>query len=489
MNAAHVRQSGIARLLSLLGQPQHSYRPTTEIFLDLNVNRVADNLNLAVNGGERGAENRPSADAETFDDVEHQVVEFVETHKQDAHSIYLEHLHTYDERLTALNFEERFAIIQQAAPELVGEFRAEAALGRDELFSLRRRLYDSEQERDDFRRRHKLARPARLSSQGKTLLKVGILAVLFVIEVIINGNFLAKSNPQGLLGGAVQAVSFAALNIIASFLCGLVPIRLVNRRNFFLKLIGLLSAIAYLAFAIGLNLTLAHLREIPPAVNGDVGQEVMIQLLKTPLVLNDIISWVFFGIGFIFSLVAMTDGLLFTDPYFGYASLEQRCNEARAQYTEGKAELIERLREIRDAASEAMNGAARDLSVRRGEFDSIIQARGRLAQRFAEHQNHIERSCRALLAIYREANRKARTTPAPAYFARPYSMDRIVYVGTDRDETARDQLRQSILEAQDILNRQIQAIHEAFDEAVRSYREIDDLIPESKRGPSAAKTA
>jgi len=489
MNAAHVRQSGIARLLSLLGQPQHSYRPTTEIFLDLNVNRVADSLNLAVNGGERGAENRPSADAETFDDVEHQVVEFVETHKQDAHSIYLEHLHTYDERLTALNFEERFAIIQQAAPESVGEFRAEAALGRDELFSLRRRLYDSEQERDDFRRRHKLARPARLSSQGKTLLKVGILAVLFVIEVIINGNFLAKSNPQGLLGGAVQAVSFAALNIIASFLCGLVPIRLVNRRNFFLKLIGLLSAIAYLAFAIGLNLTLAHLREIPPAVNGDVGQEVMIQLLKTPLVLNDILSWVFFGIGFIFSLVAMTDGLLFTDPYFGYASLEQRCNEARAQYTEGKAELIERLREIRDAASEAMNGAARDLSVRRGEFDSIIQARGRLAQRFAEHQNHIERSCRALLAIYREANRKARTTPAPAYFARPYSMDRIVYVGTDRDETARDQLRQSILEAQDILNRQIQAIHEAFDEAVRSYREIDDLIPESKRGPSAAKTA
>jgi hypothetical protein len=136
-----------------------------------------------------------------------------------------------------------------------------------------------------------------------------------------------------------------------------------------------------------------------------------------------------------------------------------------------------------------MNGAARDLSVRRGEFDSIVQARGRLAQRFAEHQNHIERSCRALLAIYREANRKARTTPAPSYFAKPYNMDRIVYVGTDRDETARDQLRQSILEAQDILKSQIQAIHEAFDEAVRSYREIDDLIPESPRGPSAAKKA
>ena len=489
MNAAQGKQSAIARLLGLLGQPQHSYRPSTEIFLDLNVNRVADNLNLAAGGAERGAENRPSAEAETLDDIEHQVVELIESHKQDSHSIFLEHLHTYDERLTALNFEERFAIIQQAAPESVGEFRAEATLGRDELFSLRRRLYDSEQERDDFRRRHRLNRPARLSSQGKTLLKVGILAILFVIEVVINGNFLAKSNLQGLLGGAVQAVSFAALNIIASFLCGLVPIRLINRRNFFVKLVGLLSFIVYLGFAIGLNLTLAHLREMPPTVNGDVGQEVMTVLLKTPLILNDVISWVFFGIGLIFSLIAMTDGLLFTDPYFGYGSLEQRCNEARAQYTEGKAELVERLREIRDEASEAMNGAARDLSVRRGEFDSIVQARGRLAQRFAEHQNHIERSCRALLAIYREANRKARTEPAPGYFARPYTMDRIVYVGSDRDETARDQLRQSILATQDILNRQIQAIHEAFDEAVRSYREIDDLIPESKRGPSAAKTA
>ena len=123
---------------------------------------------------------------------------------------YLEHLHTYDERLIGLNFEERFAVIQQAAPEAVGDFRAEAALGRDELFALRRRLHDSELEREHFRKRHKIVRPARLSSTGKTLLKIGVLAVLFVVEVVINGSFLAKSNEQGLLGGAIQAVSFAA---------------------------------------------------------------------------------------------------------------------------------------------------------------------------------------------------------------------------------------------------------------------------------------
>ena len=47
----------------------------------------------------------------------------------------------------------------------------------------------------------------------------------------------------------------------------MVLIRLVNRRNYLLKLVGVLSFLAYLAFAIALNLTLSHLREIPPAVS------------------------------------------------------------------------------------------------------------------------------------------------------------------------------------------------------------------------------
>ena len=230
-----------------------------------------------------------------------------------------------------------------------------------------------------------------------------MLAVLFVIEVVINGSFLSKSNEEGVLGGALQAVSFAALNIIASFLFELVPIRLINRRNPLFKLMGFLSLLIYLAFAAILNLTLAHLREMPPTITGEIGQQVLAQLSQQPLLLNDVNSWVFFGIGFIFSLVAMTDGLLFTDPYFGYGALERRCIEARNHYTDGKGELIDRLRDIRDTASEAMNGAASDLSVRRSEYDAILQARTRLAQRFSEHQNQIERSARALLSIYREA--------------------------------------------------------------------------------------
>lgn len=482
MNRTGSRQSPIARIWSLLNKPSHPYQPATTIFLDLNVGHVADELQLVERGEERGSQNRPATNAQTLDDVEHQIVERIEGHKQVGHSLYLDHLHTYDERVTALSFEERFAVIQQAAPEAVGDFSAEATIGRDELFALRRRLNESEIERERFRSRHDIERPARLASPGKIILKIGILAVLFIIEVVINGSFLAKANIGGLLGGAAQAVTFAALNIIASFLWGMVLIRLVYRRSYLLKLLGVASFLTYILFATALNLTLAHLREIPPTINGNVGEEVLHRLLTAPHMLTDINSWVFFSVGFIFSLIAMADGLLFFDPYIGYAGLERRWIEASKQFAKARSDLIERLRDIREDCTEVMNAAARDLSVRRSEYDSLLQGRSRLAQRFSQHQNQIEQASRSLLEIYREANRKSRTTPAPDYFAKPYSMDRIIYAAAEPDSTAREHLRQTIAETQELLNQQIKAIHDAFDTAVRTYREIDELLPEKKSG-------
>jgi hypothetical protein len=477
------KRSAISRLVSLLGQPAHVYEPATQIFVDLNADRLANEMQLVAEGTDRGGRDRPPETAQTPDEIEHKIVERIEAHKQASHAIYLEHLHTYDQRMSALNFEERFGIIRQAAPEAVGEFAAEAALGRDQLFALRRRLYENELERDQFRDKHKIRRPARLATPGKLLLKVGLLAILFVVEVSINGSFLAKSNLGGLLGGAVQAVSFAALNIIASFLFGLVPIRLINRRNVLWKLVGLLSAIVYLAFAIALNLTLAHLREVPPSINVDVGRQVLNQLLTAPHVLHDVNSWVFFAVGLTFSFIAAADGLLFFDPYIGYAGIERRWLDASRHYTERKTALVDDLRDIRDDSTDAMNQAANDLAVRRSEYDAILQSRARLSQRFVEHQNQIERTGRSLTAIYREANHKARTTPPPAYFEKPYTMERIPPSPETRSSNA-DELERKIEEARGILAKQINAIHEAFDAAARSYREIDDMIPEVNNGPT-----
>src|SRR3954453_12941262 len=111
--------------------------------------------------------------------------------------------------------------------------------------------------------------------------------------------------------------------------------------------------------------------------------------------------------------------------------------------------MIKRLRDIREDSTEARNGAPLDLSVRRSEYDSLLQGRGRLAQCFSQHQNQIEQACRALLEIYREAHRGPRSTPPAAYFATAYPMERILYSGAEPDSTARENLIQMIAETQE----------------------------------------
>jgi len=165
------------------------------------------------------------------------------------------------------------------------------------------------------------------------------------VEVVINGSFLAKANLGGLLGGAVQAVTFAALNIIASFFWGpgadpACQSAQLSSEAGWRRVVPRLSPPSRFA----LNLTLSHLREIPPAVSlsDNVGQEVLHRLLTAPFALTDINSWLLFSLGFVFSLIAMADGLMFFDPYMGYAGLDRRWIEATRQFADTRGELIER---------------------------------------------------------------------------------------------------------------------------------------------------
>src|SRR5438270_1798955 len=186
--------------------------------VSLDISGRAAELKLAQNGAERGAREEPASGSLTLDDIESAIVERVEAEKNAAHSTLLDEVRTYKERLTGLDFEGRFGTIRQAAPAAVTEFRAEAAQGRDELHSLRRHLRDLELEHDEFRRRNRLKRTAHWASGGNLTVKVGILLALFVFEVFLNGFFLSKGSELGYLGGAVEAFTFALLNVVVSFL-------------------------------------------------------------------------------------------------------------------------------------------------------------------------------------------------------------------------------------------------------------------------------
>jgi hypothetical protein len=481
--------SALARLVGGLKREQHDYRASLEVFPALNIGKLAADLAVGRLGAERGAEEAPVSDSVVLDDVEGRIVERVEAEKNSAHGVFLDELHLYKERLSGLDFEGRFATIRQAAPAAVSEFRAEAAQGRDELHSLRRHLRDVEAERDDFRRRHRLTRAARWAAGGNLTLKIGILLSLFVFEVFLNGFFLAKGSELGYVGGAAEALTFALLNIGVSFLAGAVGVRELNHRNYMRKVFGLLALICYLAIAVGLNLTLAHYREAAGSFVSDAGQAVLVRLRTDPLGITDVKSWLFFSIGMLCSLIAFGDSYLIFDPYPGYGMLEKRRAAAYDAYIQRKNELIAALLAIRDQAIEILEEANRDLSIRRSEYDAILESRTRLVRLFEAHQTHLDRTANALLSTYREANRRSRKTPPPARFAVPYALEKISTEHELLPISARDDLRRSIAESQAVLVDQVGAIHDEFERAFATYREIDDLVEEPSIARSNAKAA
>ena len=307
----------------------------------------------------------------------------------------------------------------------MGEFNAEALQGRDLLNRLRRTLVENERERDTFRKWHRLERAPQVSSGLGTFLKIAFLFFLFVVETYINGVFLAKGNELGLLGGVVEALVFAVLNVVVRFFLGLLGVRQINCRGIVRNLVGIISIVSWFVFAIGLNLALAHYREISGVLYEDAGAQVLKRLAISPTGLSDIKSWLFFALGCVFSTAALIDGIFYTDRCPGYGELEKRVLRAHDAYIDDKNFLIAELKSIRDDAIEQMEEAQRDLGKRRGEHDAILEGRARLLALFEQFQDQLQRTANALLSKYRSANRRARSSDAPARFDHPFTMDRI----------------------------------------------------------------
>jgi len=336
-----MRLASLERLAKGLMQAPHDGRPSLHVFPDVSVDAIARDLKVVQGGNESGKLELPSSSSGGLDETEHAIIERIFSDRKTAHHTLVDELQTYTQRLTALDFHGRFTVIQQAAPEAVTEFRAQASQGADQLHRLRRALIENEQERDDFKIRNRLRRAPRLSSPITTFFKVTFLVFLFVSETYINGVFLAKGNELGFIGGVAEALVFAILNVLVSFGLGLGGLRQLNHRNLFRKCLGLLSLLTWIAFAVLLNLALAHYREVSGALYDDAGAQVITRLWQTPAGLTDIQSWLFFGIGLVWSALALIEGIFYTDPFPGYAGLEHRVRKSHEDYINCKDELID----------------------------------------------------------------------------------------------------------------------------------------------------
>ena len=131
----------------------------------------------------------------------------------------------------------------------------------------------------------------------------------------------------------------------------------------------------------------------------------------------------------------------------------------------------------------------RDLGKRRGEHDAILEGRTRMLGLFDQHQEQLQRCANALLSKYRTANRQTRSDAAPVRFDQPWVMERITMTASLPESLLRTDLNIEIKAMQDLLSAEIAAIHQAFEQAVTGYHQIDKLIPEEAYGAATKQIA
>ncbi|MBZ5762405.1 hypothetical protein LAV84_20960 [Rhizobium sp. VS19-DR104.2] len=481
------RFDSLTKLFDSVRDSNHDFRITTDPFPPLDAEKLGKTLEVVRKGTENGTNNKPVQASKELDDVERSIVERVEAQRDDAYQVLEDQLNTYSTRMRNLDFDGHFGQIHLVNNSSVDDFRADVAGGRDELFGRRNALKEADEELADFRKRNALEkRVARSKSGIMTVLKWCLILVLLVIETAVNGIYLAKGSDSGLVGGIGYAFGFAFVNVVGTIILSIYFIPNLAHRSIFRKLIGLLGCLLWLTIAIGLNIVMSHYREVSATAVDDVGKVVMERLTHSTFTLDDIDSWVLFAGGFLFSTIALVDGLTMSDPYPGYAGTYTRYVAAREEYVEHKIHLVDSLKDIRDDHNEKVEGIIRALSLRRKECAAIIDARTRLVRLFSEHQTQLESVGRKLIETYRDANRQTRTKPEPKYFATPYKMERRRAVVDTSDDWNDKELAERIQAAQTELSDQMKRISKEFDDAVTAYRQLDNLFPETINGPTQA---
>jgi hypothetical protein len=470
------------RLLDNLRSADHDFIPTTEIFAPFNAEKVAAEMNLAALGSSRGKNNLPDKSSGSFDELEIKITERVDKAKSNAFNNLEDQLHLFKVRLASLDFEGQFSHIEKVNAESLTDFKGEIVKGKAELHTLRRNLSVADKDLSNFQKKHRLDRGAIAPTGGKQFMKWALLVFVFLLEWIGNGFFLAEGSRLGFIGGVLEAGLFSLLNVGGTAIITMFGIRNLIHRSFLRKFFGLIAFVAYIAFALTLNLVLAHYRELSGNLIDGIGVEAFRRFMADPLGLEDVKSWMLFGGGLFFSVVTALDVWSMGDPYMGYQAVHQRRVAAEEEYKRVQAELIDELIDLRNQHHEKVDQIIAQLKSRRQDHSAIVAHRNKALNLFKDYQTHLERSAIHMISIYRDANIAARTEPPPIHFSQTLKMERLKPTFDKSGELTDKEIAASIKKAQAELTEQIKAIAKACEEGIAEYKELDNLYPETFSG-------
>lgn len=364
-----------------------------------------------------GRENYPSGDESGLTPVEQEIVERHERgisalRRYTERQLYRSAAELQKHELTAVDLR-----ITEAAEEAAHEIALLRGAVKDKLLQSRLVERDSFRELSYFKAENHLSRSA-LYPKSR-LLAASLLLAIIVGEAVLNARLFAAADALGLLGGWLQALIVSVMNVVPSYIIGIVALRNLHHRRMGRRCLAFLAVIAYAVVIVGYNLLVAHFRAAL-AIDPDNAAELAIpHLAANPWDIAATLDAVLlFALGLFAAGCALLDGYcLADDRYPGYGTIDRRYRAALAEYGRIKRTFRRDIERIVSRTHRAIDRRVKKLH-KKVEAGATVINKGALLLREAEAcAVHGAQVSLRLLAAYREANIRIRTAPPPGYFA------------------------------------------------------------------------
>ena len=465
----------LRELLASMMDSRDGVHPSIQTFPPIDAEQLARELRLESRGTDAGQRELPDTASTVLDVAELDIAAEIERRARKATEDYRTQLDLYDARIrrSMVSVDQRIEI-EAAGRNVLADFRVRAIDDLNHLQPAQEELAGRQQEMQDFRTQNELRRLPILKTPRERLFRTVVLAIFVVIESILNGMFFAKGSEQGVIGGVTQAFVLSLLNVGVAVLFAIYGASLLRHSRRVVMAIGVIATFAYLGWALGLNLCIAHFRDAFVANAGNVEwHEVWNGLLQSPFLLSDAQSWLLAVMGISLSILSVIDASGFNDGYPGYDAIGRRCDAAVRAYADEKSECLAGLTNLRDAAIGQMQEVLEVMKSFEYELRLALEGRTRLHRDFVAFFDHASDVHVRLRQTYWEANRRARTSPPPERFSSPAA--RPTFLRVDDLAPAPDlaaDARGAVIERMDYF---ITAINEEFEAAVHRFRTVEGL--------------
>ncbi|MDB9756613.1 hypothetical protein OAB62_02915 [Pseudomonadales bacterium] len=416
------------------------------IFPEIDLDFVRKDSNPRTKGSEDGTVNFPATLSAQQTATEQAIKATFEQYQQRYITDYNRQQSSYRSRIESIIQIWKVDAVENEERLLVNNVIAQAKEDADPIFKKRELLRAASNELLTFRETHDLKH--RLPRIQDAFTALNILFGFFILELVLTTFLIRESG--GLIDVIVTASIYCLINCLFPFFAGkfVRDINYIRGVNDLWKSIGFLALVFLVALGTLLNLGMGHYRAVTLEIGERVSQintenitldqfadiaqattqigvRAVDRLTDNWFFIGDTYSYLLFILGLICFFISLYEGIIKDDPYPKYGEKSTNFQDLYEDFSDTKDEIIEALKVSREGGVKEID------KLKKGLVTSIERIPSISARSVA-----LKASCESailllntryiqLIAEYRDANRIARSDPAPDYFDSEVSLPEV----------------------------------------------------------------